>query len=382
MSMLEKFYLLGAIPEALKSRIDGIYTSVPSAAKTFTVTPLFIDTGRRFSDHSLVISDFAFERAPKPNRFLLTPEILGDEEFQEFTNQALDSLLVKPTTSLSDWISCKKEILSFAKRVDRKLKKRVHCWIRINQRLLTTCILSADTCSYIRGLIPQVNDIITSLLVARVKHSYEHFKIDKVYAPRKFDAKFFGKLISTKKRNFIPSLSATNGDVITDAKEVSEEFYRHFSSFFSSSPVEEDLWGHLSQHVERVFLHPVPPLFSEEAVLDAISSINLGRSPGPDAIPAAFYRAFSSKLTPLLARVFSSLCPSDPSVSKFNLGRITVIPKKEDCTSISDFRSLTLTNVDYKVYARLLYSKLAYSVPLPLCPLKREVFQKGTFWII
>lgn len=292
---------------SLKSRIDGIYTSVPSAAKTFTVTPLFIDTGRRFSDHSLVISDFAFERAPKPNRFLLTPEILGDEEFQEFTNQALDSLLVKPTTSLSDWISCKKEILSFAKRVDRKLKKRVHCWIRIYQRLLTTCILSADTCSYIRGLIPQVNDIITSLLVARVKHSYEHFKIDKVYAPRKFDAKFFGKLISTKKRNFIPSLSATNGDVITDAKEVSEEFYRHFSSFFSSSPVEEDLWGHLSQHVERVFLHPVPPVFTEEAVLDAISSINLGRSPGPDAIPAAFYRAFSSKLTPFWPG-FSRLC--------------------------------------------------------------------------
>lgn len=105
------------------------------------------------------------------------------------------------------------------------------------------------------------------------------------------------------------------------------------------------------------------PLTSEE-LRTAIFSLSNGKSPGPDGLPAEFYKAYSIILIPELLRMFEAAIADSalpPTLNEANL--ISLLKPGRDETNMGSYRPLALLNTDYKILASTLAQRLAPLVP-------------------
>lgn len=85
-------------------------------------------------------------------------------------------------------------------------------------------------------------------------------------------------------------------------------FYRQL--YISESPSDETQMDAFFQKLDLPSVSPNDnqtlhaPLTLPE-IKEAISSMNSGKSPGPDGYPVEFYKRFSNQLTPLLLEMFN-----------------------------------------------------------------------------
>ena len=120
------------------------------------------------------------------------------------------------------------------------------------------------------------------------------------------------------------------------------------------------------------FLTEMPILNDEETKLlemtitigeieSAIDDLRTGKSPGPDGINAAFYKAFKSDMAAALHEVFSESLDRGTLPPSFNRAHTVLIPKgkeKHVLRKVTGYRPITLTNVDYKVLMKVLARRL------------------------
>ena len=93
--------------------------------------------------------------------------------------------------------------------------------------------------------------------------------------------------------------------------------------------------------------------FSVEEVYDAITQIELNKSPGPDGFPAEFYQKFWEVIKSDLMVMFAQLHQGNLPLYKMNFGVITLIPKKEDAVQIQQYRPICLLNASFRVFTKV-----------------------------
>lgn len=97
----------------------------------------------------------------------------------------------------------------------------------------------------------------------------------------------------------------------------------------------------------------------------AISSMQSGKSPGPDGFPAEFFKKIARLLSPYL---YSVLCESfgrGSLLPSFAEACITLIAKKgRDPAQCSSYRPISLINTDAKILAKILARRLESVLPI------------------
>lgn len=108
---------------------------------------------------------------------------------------------------------------------------------------------------------------------------------------------------------------------------------------------------------------------SKEELLKALSSMKNGKSPGSDGIVVEFYKKFWHLLVDwLLESLNSSFAKGSLSPEQYR-GIITLIPKKDkDRRFIKSWRPITLLNIDYKIFAKCMASRLGGVIPKLVSP--------------
>ena len=82
------------------------------------------------------------------------------------------------------------------------------------------------------------------------------------------------------------------------------------------------------------------------------------KSPGPDGVPPEFYRRFATLLAPDPADMYNE-CDADGQLTpSMRLGEIILLYKKKDPRDVRNYRPITLLNIDYKILAKILVSRL------------------------
>jgi len=84
------------------------------------------------------------------------------------------------------------------------------------------------------------------------------------------------------------------------------------------------------------------------------SKLPTGKSPGPDRLPNALYKRFSSLLGPILADVFNEARRGGSLPGTMKEGTISLLYKKKCRKDIRNYRPITLLNGDYKIFTRAL----------------------------
>ncbi len=99
--------------------------------------------------------------------------------------------------------------------------------------------------------------------------------------------------------------------------------------------------------------------FSVAEIAETIKSLPSGKCPGLDGFGADFYQAFHHILTPLLLRmindsVINKILP--PSLYEANI--CVVLKKGKDTGDPSNYRPISLLNLDHKIFTKVLASRL------------------------
>lgn len=93
----------------------------------------------------------------------------------------------------------------------------------------------------------------------------------------------------------------------------------------------------------------------------AIEQLGTGKTPGPDDLCADFHKAFSKEAAVALYEVLREAYGKAVLPPSFRESHVVLIPKSEDpvkLLSVSSYRPITLTDVDYKIYLKVLTSRL------------------------
>ncbi|KAF5471964.1 hypothetical protein F2P56_008721 [Juglans regia] len=104
------------------------------------------------------------------------------------------------------------------------------------------------------------------------------------------------------------------------------------------------------------------PYYAQE-VEEALFQMDGLSSPGPDGFLAAFYQQNWDMVGSQVSESVLYVLNSKGNLDVINNTFIALIPKKKNCTKVSDFRPISLCNVLYKIISKTLASRLKKILP-------------------
>ena len=179
-------------------------------------------------------------------------------------------------------------------------------------------------------------------------------------------------------------IKAKDGANLTNDSDILRECNSFYSDLYTtkSTKIIEDLkktfLGFEHPHkLNEIDKEKCEGPLSERECLEALKSMESGKSPGTDGLPAEFYKVFWKDVSAFL---ISSL---NRSYQKGNLaitqrrGIISLIPKKDKALNeLKNWRPITLLNCDYKIASKAIASRLKL-VLSDLIDLDKTGFLKG-----
>ena len=94
--------------------------------------------------------------------------------------------------------------------------------------------------------------------------------------------------------------------------------------------------------------------FDVSEVQFALKQMDSDTAPGPDGLPPIFYKKFWSKIGHDISRAVLAVLNSGTIPNDLNHTFLTLIPKIHSPRRVTDFRPISLSNVLYKLVAKVL----------------------------
>lgn len=158
-------------------------------------------------------------------------------------------------------------------------------------------------------------------------------------------------------------------------KKIRDVFIQHFRSIYCEPDATSSVWPNgLEEYLHgvklvideaRIAKLEAPPQLHE--IEKEIFELGPNKAPGPDGINARLIQSNWPTFRPYVERevgnFFNTACM--PTISKSNMN---LIPKKDNPTRVSDFRSISICNVIYKIISKLLANRLKPLIPTLVQP--------------
>ncbi|CAJ0967072.1 unnamed protein product [Ranitomeya imitator] len=165
--------------------------------------------------------------------------------------------------------------------------------------------------------------------------------------------------------NMVLQLRSPDGLLNTTTEEILQCFYNYYKGLYESKSdfSVSDCLEYLSD-IEFPTLDPTQQAFMDaeftlEEIEQAITDMASGKAPGPDGFPIELYRKYREVLAPLLLQVFREIWRGGCLPDTFYEAHIIVLRKEgKDPLECGSYRPISLVNVDYKIFTKILATRL------------------------
>ena len=334
--------------------------------------------------HSIVISDHAptsieinFPHGRPPSRFWrFSPQLMSEPSFKDLLTSQIKFFFETNDTPDIDsnilWETFKAylrgQIISYVSNY-RKLEQSQLIQISTDVRSLDDQYsVNPSPALYTKRLQLQAQyDLLSTgkverqLLQSRQRYFEQGDKAGKLLA---YQAK-----VANASR-LIPRIQMPDGEIVTDPAKISKTFSDYYTNLYASETCTQD-WEEPNpldnleypQVGENLINGLGAPLTVLE-VSEAIKSLQSGKSPGPDGYTTEFFKTFSDALAPILVRVYNDAFSKGRLPPSLSEASITLLLKKDkDPLLCSSYRPISLLNVDFKIMAKALASRLQRVLP-------------------
>ena len=164
--------------------------------------------------------------------------------------------------------------------------------------------------------------------------------------------------------NCISSLKNANGQYVHSDKEILDTARQYYSKLYRNKSPSADA-------IQMFFESVVPEKQLDEEMRgkcegeftlgeceSAINKMKKNKSPCLDGISTEFYEKFWPLIGNLLVDVFNHSCENEILSDSQRTAVFTLIYKKYDTNDLSNYRPTSLTNVDYRIMAFVLATRL------------------------
>ena len=356
------------------SRLD--YVLMPQQdlgfLRTCEIIPGFL------SDHSFLELSLSFSNVVLGGGFWkFNTSLLREKAFIDEINKAIDlaelryddlspslkwEMMKKDFTEIAMWYSKNRSKQTKIKK-DRLLKRKNS----LEKKLTCINLKSVNGVS----LIEKVNnklDVINAELQIELDKDFQGAVLRskaKWYELGEKNTKYF---LSLEKHNAIrksmSSIITDQGDKINNPKLILQEQKTFYERLYKTNP-----------NVKFERNRPPPVQVSDEQKLKMNTDLSLeelgkalattayNKTPGPDGIPADFYKVFYIKIKHLLLKVFNEIFSVRKIFQSGREGIISLIPKKgRDSRYIKNWRPIILLCADYKSLVKVIANRIKGSL--------------------
>jgi hypothetical protein len=176
------------------------------------------------------------------------------------------------------------------------------------------------------------------------------------------NTKYF-QLVANEKYRKTRIFQLEEGDqIIKGEEELQTYITEYYKGLFGPSNCEhlaldENLRNDIPQISDEDNEKLIEP-FTEKEVKEAIFEMKHNKAPDPDGFLAEFYQFFWDVIKDDLMALFKEFHNGTLPLFKLNYGIITLLPKKNDATSIKQFRPICLLNVCFKFFTKVAVKRL------------------------
>lgn len=160
----------------------------------------------------------------------------------------------------------------------------------------------------------------------------------------------------------------SKGSLVTNTNDIISQFESYYNALFSAPPEDHD--------AKESFVSLVKPLQNEECAFISdtvtiqeieltIDQLPLSKTPSPDGLSSEFYKVFKGIISSILLDIFITSLELDALPQSFCKNHTVLIPKSSDKDKlryVESYRPITLSNVDYKIFAIALSNRLQFAM--------------------
>lgn len=229
----------------------------------------------------------------------------------------------------------------------------------------------------LEALYTQTQDPAT-LAEIRVKiNAYHDFVDDEVkYKSRRYVARNYGeggrpgRALSSKIKpghtmSYITQITHDQNNMLYDTPSIMDYFATYYTNIYSkktnTTPAEvnhylQDTAIAWLSNADREFLcHHI----TKDEMIDAIKSLPNNKAPGTDGLPGEFYKEYKELLIPHIAEMFEEAYEKGELPPSLREALLVTLPKPEkDLTKCKSYRPLSLINIDVKILAKIIATRI------------------------
>ena len=351
-------------PSKIFCRLDFFLASngICDRIKSSAITPGFN------SDHSAVIVDIELNQTPRGRGYWkLNCSHLQDSNYIDLIKKTISETATINHDSNPNllWDTIKMAVRGESIKYGASKKKimndsiaQIEKEIQYLEEKSSSSTLSPDQFQLLGSKKTELDQIINE----KAKGAYIRSRAQN-YEEGERNSKYF---FNIEKRNSykksINKLKISNSSITEDQSTILEEMKSFYKNLYTKQPLQNG----------REFLNtlrppPIIPLDNEKKLKQeidlaeinkAIKNMQPNKSPGEDGLPIEFYRVFWNDIKHFLFNSYKySLEIGALSITQ-KRGVISLLPKKNDLTLLKNWRPLTLLNVDYKILAKIIATRL------------------------
>ena len=364
----EPFFTYHATGHNMQARLDHVFAHLRHSS--FTLDTSLIPYA--YSDHSALVVSFT-DTSPSPHLlYRLNTSLLSSPELQAATTPYL-----RPIRSPSHWDFIKDAARSTARDYAVVVSRHRLSDLRALERQLAQARHHAahnlaDDAAAARVAV--LRDQLDSVTSAATSRAILRARVRWLEEGETCSAYFFSRFRSRPDQSSTSLLRDASGLRFSSSDTRRQHIKEYYTRVYACPPVDTAACDSFLSSVSlpRISSDDIDSLltpFTSDELSAAIRALPARRAPGPDGIPYEWYQTFSDELAPLLLPFFNSILAGSPPPFSWSRTLISLIPKpNRDLADIANWRPITLSNCDVKIFSRMLTTRLAAIMPSLIDP--------------
>lgn len=356
------------------SRLDRVYISSAYADWVESVEAVQLGLGSDHAAVEAVLGDPRNKVRVRRPRKLYPPKRCAEAAVDTVIREAIDVLKCNLKESTTDgrsdlelWEQFKINLAKTIRTVEKDAIRKTNAGYkqkvtRLRQRLKA---LGTDTADQVtRTQVAARLDLTVTewhTLKSRrltATHSWGH---------RTHSKEFFKRVASRRSDHVITKLEVAEGLPPRRPDDLQNIMADAWSSVLNAEHESSDPRGFMGTPAPTIDAHTAAEIdapFTLAELTKAISRCNRTKSSGPDRLPNAWYRDYADDLAPILLQLANACYTKGIVPQSFGDATVVCLKKSGSSANPLNYRPISLLNTDYKVYTRLLASRLKPLLPL------------------
>lgn len=195
------------------------------------------------------------------------------------------------------------------------------------------------------------------------------------------NTRYFHAIVNKRyNQNLIHNLQKDDGTWTDNEEEIKHLAYSYYSRLFNQDTPDptclQELWAFPIPEIDDNDQAKLVSPLSVEEIAQAVFSLPKDSAPGSDGFHANFYQQNWELVKPDVVATVNNFWHSERLLSSFNKTIITLIPKVDKPSNLTDLRPISLCNVIYKIISKVLANRLK-PILQKLIALNQSAFLQG-----